>query len=267
LRVARVARFQANADHRHLPAGGEGDLEGMLAPGALQQLLDSCPAPEPRRHVWSIAEHLPCLPAAARLRANTLKQLASGQLLEMYGSTFDGAGGAATASTSGAGAAHSHGHSRGRGRLGASGGAGGGAELEDGQRRREELRAILACLAAAPCCAKLSALLSRALGLPWGPGGGAAAQGGQPREQAAAGEGEEAAGDDERDDDDDDIACKACGKAQPDHNLLLCDGCDAAYHTTCLRPRLAAVPDGEWFCPGCDTDIRSSQLAAGGAVE
>jgi len=27
--------------------------------------------------------------------------------------------------------------------------------------------------------------------------------------------------------------------------------CDKPYHYTCLTPPLAAIPDGEWFCPDC----------------
>ena len=27
--------------------------------------------------------------------------------------------------------------------------------------------------------------------------------------------------------------------------------CDKPYHHTCLTPPLAAIPDGEWFCPEC----------------
>lgn len=30
--------------------------------------------------------------------------------------------------------------------------------------------------------------------------------------------------------------------------------CDAPYHLGCLDPPLSAVPDGEWFCPGCEQD-------------
>ena len=35
--------------------------------------------------------------------------------------------------------------------------------------------------------------------------------------------------------------------------LLLCDGdgCNKAYHTLCLRPKLDAVPEGDWLCPTC----------------
>ena len=35
--------------------------------------------------------------------------------------------------------------------------------------------------------------------------------------------------------------------------ILLCDKCDAAYHTACLRPPLMSIPDGDWFCPYCST--------------
>jgi hypothetical protein len=203
-------------------------VSGLLPPGVLQQLLDAAPTAAARRDVWRVAEHLPCLEAAGALRARTLKALAAGELLP-------GA------------------------RSGASGsGADAGAEAEAG---REELRSILACLAAAPSGPKLSATLAAALGLPWGPepaaGNGAAAA----AAVAEQGSEEEGGGDDE------DVACRKCGKARPDHNLLLCDGCDAAYHTTCLRPHLKAVPEGEWFCPGCDVDIRGSTLGAGAALE
>uniref|UniRef100_A0A914HD39 Zinc finger PHD-type domain-containing protein n=1 Tax=Globodera rostochiensis TaxID=31243 RepID=A0A914HD39_GLORO len=34
--------------------------------------------------------------------------------------------------------------------------------------------------------------------------------------------------------------------------LLLCDSCDTAWHTFCLRPQLWFVPDGDWFCPFCE---------------
>ena len=34
--------------------------------------------------------------------------------------------------------------------------------------------------------------------------------------------------------------------------ILLCDKCDAGYHTACLRPPLMIIPDGDWFCPPCE---------------
>ncbi len=50
---------------------------------------------------------------------------------------------------------------------------------------------------------------------------------------------------------DDDIVCAACGQPRPAFNMLLCDhaGCSQAYHTTCLRPPLRTVPEGNWYCP------------------
>lgn len=33
--------------------------------------------------------------------------------------------------------------------------------------------------------------------------------------------------------------------------MLLCDECDAGYHMYCLKPKLAAVPKGHWFCDLC----------------
>jgi uncharacterized Zn finger protein (UPF0148 family) len=33
---------------------------------------------------------------------------------------------------------------------------------------------------------------------------------------------------------------------------LLCDTCDAGWHTFCLDPPVEEVPDGDWVCPDCD---------------
>jgi hypothetical protein len=43
--------------------------------------------------------------------------------------------------------------------------------------------------------------------------------------------------------------CMICHK--DDGDPLACDKCDKPYHFTCLTPPLAAIPDGEWFCPEC----------------
>ncbi len=45
-----------------------------------------------------------------------------------------------------------------------------------------------------------------------------------------------------------DITCHLCGTSTDDSQLLLCDGCDRAYHLYCLRPPLKAVPKKAWFC-------------------
>ncbi|CAI4225720.1 unnamed protein product [Auanema sp. JU1783] len=48
-----------------------------------------------------------------------------------------------------------------------------------------------------------------------------------------------------------DSACGQCKKSSDWDVLLLCDVCDDAWHTYCLKPMLWFVPDGDWFCPKC----------------
>lgn len=48
-------------------------------------------------------------------------------------------------------------------------------------------------------------------------------------------------------------ACEGCQRLQPEGNLLLCDSCDAGWHTGCLDTPLRAVPEGQWLCPACDS--------------
>uniref|UniRef100_A0A7E4WBJ9 PHD-type domain-containing protein n=1 Tax=Panagrellus redivivus TaxID=6233 RepID=A0A7E4WBJ9_PANRE len=45
--------------------------------------------------------------------------------------------------------------------------------------------------------------------------------------------------------------CQACEASTHWEVLLLCDMCDSAWHTFCLKPRLWYVPDDDWFCPMC----------------
>ncbi|KAA8548087.1 hypothetical protein F0562_004652 [Nyssa sinensis] len=45
--------------------------------------------------------------------------------------------------------------------------------------------------------------------------------------------------------------CKVCGIDKDDDSVLLCDTCDAEYHTYCLNPPLARIPEGNWYCPSC----------------
>ena len=56
-------------------------------------------------------------------------------------------------------------------------------------------------------------------------------------------------------------ACESCGCGSREDYLLLCDGCDLAYHyDTCLTPALPAVPRGMWYCPTCKSaGLGSSQ--------
>ncbi|KAL5004220.1 hypothetical protein ScPMuIL_017676 [Solemya velum] len=50
----------------------------------------------------------------------------------------------------------------------------------------------------------------------------------------------------------DDTPCCKCLKYEHPEWILLCDKCDAGYHTACLRPPLMIIPDGDWFCPPCE---------------
>lgn len=43
--------------------------------------------------------------------------------------------------------------------------------------------------------------------------------------------------------------CPVCNSADHEEVLLLCDGCDACYHTHCIG--LDGVPEGPWFCMEC----------------
>jgi hypothetical protein len=47
------------------------------------------------------------------------------------------------------------------------------------------------------------------------------------------------------------VVCSSCQREEPESCLLLCDICNAGWHTFCLQPPLAAVPDGHWLCPQC----------------
>ncbi|XP_028397957.1 lysine-specific demethylase 5A-like [Dendronephthya gigantea] len=49
----------------------------------------------------------------------------------------------------------------------------------------------------------------------------------------------------------DDYLCHMCSSGDDGQYLLLCDGCDASFHTYCLIPPITTVPKGEWRCPKC----------------
>lgn len=59
----------------------------------------------------------------------------------------------------------------------------------------------------------------------------------------------------------DDGVCKVCGVDRDDDSVLLCDKCDAEYHTYCLDPPLARIPEGNWYCPLCVAGNRESMVA------
>ena len=45
--------------------------------------------------------------------------------------------------------------------------------------------------------------------------------------------------------------CRICRRKTDPENMLLCDGCDRGHHMYCLKPKLKAVPKGDWFCNEC----------------
>lgn len=57
----------------------------------------------------------------------------------------------------------------------------------------------------------------------------------------------------------DEGVCKVCGIDRDDDSVLLCDTCDAEYHTYCLNPPLARIPEGNWYCPSCVDGKRATQ--------
>jgi hypothetical protein len=179
--------------------------------------------------VWRIAECLPRLPASTQLLGSRLVLLAEGTLLPSLG--------------------------------------------EPAAASQEDAAAVLACLAAGPSGPKLAAMLCAALGLDWPDSEctappqraarrqhssstdvAAGTSTGRPRRVSAAADGDE------------DVACWGCGNSQPEDNMLLCDGCDAAFHTDCLSPPLEAVPECDWLCPGCCVEVRACGMARDDAL-
>jgi len=49
--------------------------------------------------------------------------------------------------------------------------------------------------------------------------------------------------------------CLACGGDDDHANLLLCESCNAEYHTYCLEPPLRAVPTWDWYCSDCKATV------------
>lgn len=50
--------------------------------------------------------------------------------------------------------------------------------------------------------------------------------------------------------------CQICRKGDNEELLLLCDGCDKGCHTYCHKPKITAIPEGDWFCPACIAKVR-----------
>ncbi|KAL2897053.1 Methyl-CpG-binding domain-containing protein 9 [Bienertia sinuspersici] len=62
----------------------------------------------------------------------------------------------------------------------------------------------------------------------------------------------------------DEGVCKVCGIDKDDDSVLLCDTCDAEYHTYCLDPPLARIPEGNWYCPSCVSGVSMLEATSKG---
>ena len=52
-----------------------------------------------------------------------------------------------------------------------------------------------------------------------------------------------------------DECCVVCESDVDEAVMLMCDGCGKGYHTYCLQPPLAAIPDAiVWLCPNCEKE-------------
>ena len=55
------------------------------------------------------------------------------------------------------------------------------------------------------------------------------------------------------------VMCESCGSGEREERIILCDGCDKAYHLECATPVLDEVPQGEWYCVSCGERERKAQ--------
>lgn len=65
------------------------------------------------------------------------------------------------------------------------------------------------------------------------------------------------------------MLCAACriGDDAEGNEILLCDGCDSAYHQLCTTPPTLLIPDGDWFCERCTAMMTRVEEAVSDSAE
>ncbi len=63
------------------------------------------------------------------------------------------------------------------------------------------------------------------------------------------------------------LSCRKCLLDNRPDCIILCDCCDAEYHTFCLTPKLSKVPDELWQCPRCQFRLAQGDRLHSHALE